>query len=172
MRQSLVLMLVAAAVVAAGCASGKPEKAAAAQKPPEAAPAEAAKPAPVAVAEPVPAAAAAQAEPTAENTAPVDDVPGLPAYPGATRTKLDTSTVPTADWSRRVKVELDVRDTFENVKAFYAKVIKDNGWQVTGVREEAEKAGWKLSREGATAEVRVEKTGRKRVEVRLERKDR
>ena len=92
--------------------------------------------------------------------------------PGASRTKLDTSTVGSDGWSRKVKVELEVRDTFENVKGFYKKVIEDRGWTVTGVSEEEGKVGWKLAKDTSVGEVKIDKEGHKRVSVRLERKDR
>ncbi|HPC82062.1 MAG TPA: hypothetical protein P5234_01960 [Thermoanaerobaculaceae bacterium] len=114
----------------------------------------------------------AEAEGGADAAVSLEEVPELPAYPGATRTKLETSTVPTAEWTRKAKVELEVRDSLENVKAFYEKAIRDHGWQVAGVREEGDKVGWKLVKAGAVAEIRIEREGRKRVEIRLERKDR
>lgn len=175
MRTGMVVC-VALALVLAGCASSKEKKvaveepvaAAVASAPAEAPPAiEAAKPAEAAEvkAEPAPVA-------TAATPAAADDVVDLPAYPGASRTKLDTSTVASDGWSRKVKVELDVRDTFENVKSYYKKVIEDRGWTVTGVSEEDGKLGWKLAKDTSVGSVRIEKEGRKRVSVRLERKDR
>ena len=110
--------------------------------------------------------------PSPEAPAVPDDVADLPAYPGASRSKLDTSTVGSDGWSRKVKVELDTRDTFENVKRFYEKVIQDRGWKVTGISEQAEKVGWKLAKDSSVAEVRIDKEGHKRVKIRLERKDR
>ncbi|MGV8038878.1 MAG: hypothetical protein AB2L07_01950 [Thermoanaerobaculaceae bacterium] len=177
MRRALILLIVAT-VAAAGCASSKGKKA---ERPAEVASAEAVKPAeaqtpaaPAATAAEVaePARTVPVVEPRPEAMAAVDEVPGLPAYPGATRTKLETSTVPTVDWSRKTKVELEARDTFEKVKAFYQKVIRENGWQVAGVSEEDGEVGWKLVKDGAVAEVRIEQKGRKRVEIKLERKDR
>ena len=175
MRTSVIVGL-ALALVLGGCASSqekkvaveKPVAADTASKPAEAPPAvEEAKPAEVAAvkAEPAPATSPAAA-------AVLDDVADLPAYPGASRTKLDTSTVGSDGWSRKVKVELEVRDTFENVKRFYEKVIQDRGWKVTGVSEQAEKVGWKLAKDSSVGEVRIDKEGSKRVKIRLERKDR
>lgn len=171
-----VIVCVALALALAGCASSKEKKVAveepvvaeSASKPAEAPPvAEAAKPA---------EAAEVKAEPAptskVETPAVVDDVVDLPAYPGASRTKLDTSTVGSDGWSRKVKVELEVRDTFENVKGFYKKVIEDRGWTVTGVSEEEGKVGWKLAKDTSVGEVKIAKEGHKRVSVRLERKDR
>lgn len=155
MRRALSLVILGTALLAMACASGKSAK----EQKAEAAPAEAVKP--VAVAEPQPGAAL-----------PADEVPELPAYPGAIRTKLETSTVPTAEWARKVKVTFEVRDTFENVRDYYLKVIQDYGWEVAGMTQEEDKVGWRLVKGGAVAEVRVEKEGRKRVEVKLERKDR
>ncbi len=145
--------IIVVAVAAAGCASSPGTRE---EKPAQVAAAESGKPAP--------------ARP--EAAVSLDEVPELPAYPGATRTKLETSTVPTAEWTRKTKVELEVRDSLENVKAFYEKVIRDNGWQVAGVLEQGDKVGWKLMKDSAVAEIRIEREGRKRVEIRLERKDR
>lgn len=175
MRTGMVVC-VALALVLTGCASSEEKKvaveepvtAAAASTPAEAPPAvEAAQPAVAAEVKAEPAPVATVATPAA-----VDDVVDLPAYPGASRTKLETSTVGSDGWSRKVKVELDVRDTFESVKGFYKKVIEDRGWSVTGVSEEEGKLGWKLAKDTSVGEVKIEKEGRKRVSVRLERKDR
>lgn len=178
MRRALVLVILGTTALAVGCASGKGNKA---EKPAEPVAVEAARPAEPQAA-PAPAAAATEtaeptkavavSEPRPAAAVAIDEVPGLPAYPGATRTKLETSTVPTVDWSRKTKVELETRDTFEKVKAFYQKVIRENGWQMAGVSEEDGEVGWKLVKDGAVAEVRIEQKGRKRVEIKLERKDR
>lgn len=156
MRRAVIVLILGTAVLSMGCASGKAAKE---EKSAEPAPSQPA--GPVTVAEPRP-----------EVAATPDEVPELPAYPGARRTKLETSSVPTLDWARKIKVELAARDTFENVKAFYVKVIKDNGWEVAGASEEEGKVGWRLVKDGAVAEVRIEREGRKRVEIKLERKDR
>jgi hypothetical protein len=175
MRTGVIVGL-ALALALAGCASSKEKKVAVeepvaaetsartAEAPPAA---EAAKPAETAGVKAGPAPSS-----EVETPAAVDDVVDLPAYPGASRTKLDTSTVGSDGWSRKVKVELDVHDTFENVKEFYRKVIGDRGWTVAGVSEEEGKAGWKLTKDTSVGEVKITKEGRKRVSVRLERKDR
>ncbi|HPW55949.1 MAG: hypothetical protein KA072_13755 [Thermoanaerobaculaceae bacterium] len=177
MKRAMIGLIVAT-VAAAGCASSKASKA---ETPTKAVAVEAVRPAeaqipatPVATAAEVaqPAPPVAVVEPRPEAMAAADEVPGLPAYPGATRTKLETSTVPTIEWARKIKVELEVRDSLENVKAFYERVIKENGWQVAGVSEKGGEVRWKLAKDGAVAEVRIEQKGRKRVEIRLERKDR
>ncbi|MCU0292052.1 MAG: hypothetical protein MUF10_08705 [Thermoanaerobaculaceae bacterium] len=175
MRTGAVVCL-ALALLLGGCASSQDKKvtveepvaATSASTPAEAPPpAEPATPAAAAEAKAEPVPTSAVGKPAA-----VDDVVDLPAYPGASRTKLETSTVGSDGWSRKVKVELDVRDTFESVKGFYKKVIEDRGWTVTGFSEEEGKLGWKLAKDTSIGEVKIEKEGRKRVSVRLERKDR
>ncbi|HNX49143.1 MAG TPA: hypothetical protein PKL08_03175 [Thermoanaerobaculaceae bacterium] len=184
MRTGVIVGLVLA-VILGGCASSHEKKVSVDQpvavdapaKPSEVPPAAEAVEAPKA--EPVtdiekatPAEVQAAPAASAQDSAVRDDVPDLPSYPGASRTKLDTTTVSSDGWSRKFKLELEARDTFDKVKKFYEEVIQERGWTVGGVSEEAGKAGWKLTREASVAEIRISKEGRKRVTIRLERKDR
>lgn len=164
MRQVVLLVMCAAVLVSVGCASSKDSKpardvevkAVEAQADPSSKPVTE-----TAVAIDTPAAALAPGE-----------IEGLPTYPGALRTKLDTSTGSSYEWSKKTKVELETRDPFEKVKAFYEKAIRDFGWQVTGLKEQTDEVGWRLARDGAVAEVKIEQKDKKQVEIRLERKDR
>lgn len=184
MRTGMIVGL-ALALILGGCASSHQKKVSVDQpvavdapaKPSEAPPAAEAVEAPRAE----PATDVEKATPLEVQAAPAarapesavrDDVPDLPSYPGASRMKLDTTTVSSDGWSRKFKVELEARDTFDNVKKFYEGVIQDGGWTVGGVSEEAGKAGWKLTKESSVAEIRISKEGRKRVSIRIERKDR
>lgn len=169
MRQVVLLVMCAAVLASVGCASSKDSKPARVVE------------VKAVEAQAVETPADPSAKPVAETAVAVDksagaiapgEIEGLPGYPGASRTKLDTATGSSYEWSRRTKVELETRDPFEKVKSFYEKVIRDFGWQVTGLKEKTDEIGWRLAKDGAVADVRIEKKDKKRVEIRLERKDR
>lgn len=109
--------------------------------------------------------------PPARPPALTDDVADLPPYPGAERTKREVETG-TYEWSRTVEMEFVAKDTLEKVRAFYLRVIRENGWDVIGVREKDDEAGWKLAKGTSVAEVKLELEGRRRVVIKIERKDR
>ncbi len=109
--------------------------------------------------------------PPARPPALSDDVAELPPYPGAERTKREVETG-RYEWSRTIEVEFVAKDTLEKVRAFYLRVIRENGWEVIGTREKQDEAGWKLAKGASVAEVKLEQEGRRRVVIKIERKDR
>jgi hypothetical protein len=149
----------------------------------EAAPAETAKPAEPAKppAEPATPEPATGPEPPAPPPPPppasvrppvvTDGIPELPSYPGAERVKREVETGG-YDWSREIEIELVAKETFEKVRAFYLGAIREHGWEVVGTSEKENEVGWKLAKGSSVAEVKIEQEARKRVTIKLERKDR
>ena len=107
----------------------------------------------------------------ARPAAATDDVAELPSYPGAERVKREVETGG-YDWSREIEIELVAKETFEKVRAFYLGAIREHGWEVVGTSEKENEVGWKLAKGSSVAEVKIEQEARKRVTIKLERKDR
>ncbi len=124
--------------------------------------------APPAAAPPVaapPATAAAPAAPAANS------IPELPDYPGATQASYELGG-PHDGWTRSFEKKLTASASFADVKTFYLSAIAQNGWQVAGVKEQADEVEWQLGKGTSVAKVEIEAQSFGPTKIALERRDR
>ncbi|TAM53374.1 MAG: hypothetical protein EPN53_05185 [Acidobacteria bacterium] len=124
-----------------------------------AAPACSRQPAAPAPAAPSPAAAAAAT------------VEGLPDYPGAVRTGLETGEVKSG-FSRSIEARFHTGDPIGAVKKYYEDAFSANGWTVVSTEQKTTENKWRLSKGTTVAEVEVETEKTGGVRIKLERRDR
>ena len=95
-------------------------------------------------------------------------IPELPDYPNASRVSYSSEVTST----RIMKAEFVTADTIEQVKAYYAAVVKDGGWEVTQYEEKPGKVEWDLAKGTSTAEIDIDQEATGGVQVKLESRDR
>ncbi len=98
-------------------------------------------------------------------------VEGLPDYPGAARTGLETGEVKSG-FSRSIEARFHTGDPIEAVKKYYEDAFSANGWTVVSTEQKATENKWRLSKGTTVAEVQVEAEKTGGVRIKLERRDR
>ena len=129
------------------------------------------KPAPAPPAAAPTAGAPTAAAPAAPAAPAVNAIPDLPDYPGAVQASYELSG-PHDGWTRKFEKRLTASAPFADVKAFYQSAIAQNGWQITGVKEEADEVEWQLSKGTSAGKVEIEAQSFGPTKIALERHDR